>query len=131
MKSNFIYYKSKLDRYFNPDAQDEYMMSKSKIVSKMNDCNSIQELEVLIKNIKDEMEEEENLKSSPDRKKDIMEAMTEVSKVMKDSCTNLPKSVFHTTATFKEHFDKLEAQFTPYLDHFVDVDPNITQLSLA
>mmetsp|Transcript_7087 Transcript_7087/g.6341 ORF Transcript_7087/g.6341 Transcript_7087/m.6341 type:complete len:223 (+) Transcript_7087:100-768(+) len=82
LKSNFTYYKSKLDKYFGQEGQ-ENNMTKEDIIYKMDQCNTIDDFEVVVKNIKDDMAEASLTGDADQKLKEIKEGMTELCCMLK------------------------------------------------
>jgi len=54
MKANFAYYKSKVNKYFSSDEKEE-VPTKGAILEKLNGFTKIEQLDLYIKNVKDDM----------------------------------------------------------------------------
>mmetsp|Transcript_24780 Transcript_24780/g.21985 ORF Transcript_24780/g.21985 Transcript_24780/m.21985 type:complete len:385 (+) Transcript_24780:92-1246(+) len=131
VKANFAYYKSKLDRYFNPDATEDFIMNKSKIIDKINNSEVIEDLDLIIKNIKDDMQENEKLAEATDKKQEIKNALSEAAKELQVQMKDLPKTIFFNYGEAREQIEKLEENVEKYLDKFTDIDPFFNQFSLT
>jgi len=89
LKSNYDYYRSKINRYYKSetsgkDDEDELILSESKIYEKINECDTIDDFEVLIKNILDDFEEHDGLKDETDKLVILKEAIKNLNQSIKE-----------------------------------------------
>mmetsp|Transcript_32320 Transcript_32320/g.29148 ORF Transcript_32320/g.29148 Transcript_32320/m.29148 type:complete len:117 (+) Transcript_32320:415-765(+) len=94
-KTNYGYYKTKLERYFNPSSADDLILTKDKIIEKINNCSETEDLDLLIKNIKDEMEENQTMATVDNWQEYVMSGFKDAAATIRDQAKQLPVSKFN------------------------------------
>lgn len=132
MKNNYGYYKSKLDNYFGKDSKEEKNPTKEKIIESINESKDFDQLEAVVKKIKDDMSEIEMYGKDPEiRSKEIRSALKEYSNIVKENSEKFPLSVCSNqdkVNDLKKKFDELSSKLFEFA---LEIDNPIDLLSLS
>mmetsp|Transcript_7338 Transcript_7338/g.6682 ORF Transcript_7338/g.6682 Transcript_7338/m.6682 type:complete len:266 (-) Transcript_7338:381-1178(-) len=136
LKSNYDYYRSKINRYYKSETsgkedEDELILSESKIYEKINECETIDDFEVLVKNILDDFEENEGLKNETNKLAAIKDSMKTLNEDIKAQLKAIPTTVFNEIKSVSDHVSKLEDCVKDYLEKTKQIEPELYQLSMS
>jgi len=131
LKANFAYYKAKLDKYYNSNENDDTLPTKEQLYEKINNCSTVDDLELLIKNIKDDIMETNGFKDSKTKIAELRQGMKELSLLLKEQTTNLPRVVINDFGQLEETLKKFKDTVDPFLNKCTEIEPVIDEFSLV
>ena len=131
LKLNYEYYKSKIDRYYSKDKEDELNPNKEAIVSKINQCSDTNAVEVAVKNIKDDILDASNYKDQNVKIREIKEGLNILSEDLKRQSTALPKSSFSNYTEVESALKKFRDAVNPLMEEFTSIEDQLYEFSLS
>lgn len=131
LKLNYNYYKSKIDKYYNKDKEDELNPDKETLVHRINNCHDTNEVEVLVKNIKDDILEASTYKDPKVKMNEIKEGINGLAQELKKQSTVFPKSSFEDYSTVESSVKKFKDAISPLMEEFTTINEQIYEFSLS
>jgi len=126
LKLNYGYYKSKVDKYYHTKKDhQEVNLDREALIEKINQCESTNEMELLVKNIKDDIFET----SSHQSDKEVKELLKDLSKALQEHASTIPKSRFCDQATIEESLKEFREMTTSLMEDLVEVEDQISEFS--
>jgi len=130
LKLNYEYYKSKIDRYYTKD-KEELNPDKATLVEKINQCKDTNEVEVLVKNIKDDILEASTYKDPLIKMNEVKEGLNNLAVELKRQSSLFPRSSFHNFEELEGSLKKFRDAMNPLMEDFASIDDQIYELSLS
>jgi len=130
LKLNYEYYKSKIDRYYTKD-KEELNPDKATLVEKINQCKDTNEVEVLVKNIKDDILEASTYKDPLIKMNEVKEGLNNLATELKRQSSLFPRSSFHNFEELEGSLKKFRDAMNPLMEDFASIDDQIYELSLS
>jgi len=110
LKNNYANYKSKIDNYFKKKGQQEQEgFDKDSLIQKINGCKNTLEMEILIRNIKDDISP---FNSTEDQESKIVEIKADLrafADVLNNQSNLTPKSLFNDPASLENFHNEVSA----------------------
>jgi len=132
LKLNYSYYKSKIDQYYGSDSEDKSSLTdKEVLIEKINKCQDTNEMEVLIKNIKDDIQEASNKQDGETKILEIKKGLLEICEELTRQSDSLPKSKFLISSDIQEGLRKLKSATDPLLEEFSQIEGQLCELTLS
>jgi len=130
LKLNYEYYRSKIDRYYNKE-KEELNPDKSTLVEKINSCKDTNEVEVLVKNIKDDILEASTYKDPQIKINEVKEGLNNLANELKRQSNSFPRSCFNNFEGVDESLKKFRDAVNPLMEDFTSIDDQVYELSLS
>lgn len=131
LRANFKYYQEKLDKYFGKSEDSSYP-SKEAIYQRVNECKTYDDLDNVIRTLKDDMMEITMYGKDPEtRSKELRVALKEFSNALVQNCKNLPQTSFSTNEKANEIKEKLQTTVKPLFENILEITNPIDLLSLS
>ena len=131
IRSNYRYYKRKVNKYYGKqiESEDIELTTERGIVTAINKCETVADLECLVKQINDEMAENKYLDSLDDRTNGMNEILAELKHFIKTQGELLPKSQFSDPMQAQNPIIKLHKAFADFAEAIPYIENEIVQLS--
>jgi len=95
LRANYNYYKSKLNKLYNKNDEENENFSKDELISKLNKSNKLEEFEAVMKNIQDDLAESTLLQGTQEQKiSKIKQGLKEMAAVLKEQTKYQPMTAF-------------------------------------
>lgn len=133
LKSNYKYYKSKLNKFYSKSDEDNLNPSKEEIISKLGRAQRLEHFEFIIKNIKDDMAESRISEGTLDQKiAAIKETIKDMAETLKTQASTFPVLDF----TVESNLDALLKEFKddhvkPYFEQHLNLQNAITEFNMG
>jgi len=131
LKLNYTYYKSKVDKYYSKDNENDLNPDKDTLIGRINNCEDTNQMEVLVKNIKDDLQEASSHQDPQLKMNEIKESMKCLAQELQEQAASIPKSKFCDQSAIEESLKKFREITDSLMEDFVDVDTQISELSFT
>jgi len=131
LKFNYSYYKSKLDRYYNKERENELNPDKGALISRINQCKDTNQAELLVKSIEEDLLEassRENLEQNIHR---IKENFINLAQTLQDQTKSLPNTKFSDQTTIDASLNHFREAADSLMEDFVEINNGIYELSFT
>ena len=129
LKANYKYYKTKLNKFYNKNDEDDLNPSKDEIIAKVNKASSLEEFEFIIKNIKDDVAESKIGEGGIDKKiLAIKEAIQDMALNLKHQASVFPKTMFTVESNIDDLLQEFKEETVNLFDQKFNFDNPIYEL---
>lgn len=130
LKLNYEYYRSKIDRYYGKE-KDDLNPDKATLLERINQCKNTNELEVLVKNIKDDILEATTYKDPSIKMNEVKEGLNNLATELKRQSNCFPRSNFNSYDAIEDSLKKFREAVNPLMEDLTTIDDQIYELSLS
>jgi len=131
LKLNYTYYKSKVDKYYNKDKEEELNPDRDTLISRINQCEDTNQMEVLIKNVKDDLLEASSHQDPSLKIKEIKESFKGLAQELQRQANSVPKTKFCDQTALDDSLKRFREATDSLMEDFVEIDDQISELSFT
>jgi len=131
LKLNYTYYKSKVDKYYNKNKEEELNPDRDTLISRINQCEDTNQMEVLIKNVKDDLLEASSHQDPQLKIKEIKESFKGLAQELQRQANSVPKTKFCDQAAIDDSLRQFREATDSLMEDLVEIDDQISELSFT
>jgi len=108
LKNNYARYRSKIDKYYHNNKEEEEAYDKDSLIKKINICKDTRQLEILVKNIKDDIlqsNESDNYLSKAD---EIKESLKDFAQELNRQSNATPRASLSDSSIIQKSFQEVK-----------------------
>jgi len=122
LKNNYAFYKSKIDKYYHNKNQD---FDKDSLIEKINQCQNTLEMEILVKNIKEDILKSNDSDNYLSKEEEIKEGLKNFAQELNRQSNAIPRSTLNDLTIIQKSFEEVKK----LMEEFSEINDPITEIS--
>jgi len=131
LKLNYTYYKSKVDKYYNKEKESELNPDKDTLLARINQCEDTNQMEVLVKNIKDDLMEASSHQDPQLKINQIKDSFKGLALELQQQANSVPQSKFFDQTAIDASLKQFRETTNSLMEDFVEIENQISELSFT
>jgi len=131
LKLNYTYYKSKVDKYYNKEKESELNPDKETLLGRINQCEDTNQMEVLVKNIKDDLLEASSHQDPQLKINQIKDSFKGLALELQQQANSIPQSKFCDQTAIDASLKQFREVTNSLMEDFVEIENQISELSFT